>query len=147
MNNRVVLCKKPRAKIPNIREMRPLWKSTILVSLYSPCKMGNLFSTFFLQKDAQNDYTRTTELFCAKKTLAKTPTSREMRPYWKSIILVKSIAHAKWASYFQLFFFAKTCWKWFYRDNRVALRKKPRAKTPNSRDLRAFWKFAILVSL
>ena len=38
------------------------------------------FQLFFLQKDAQNDYTRTTELFCAKKTLAKTPTSREMRP-------------------------------------------------------------------
>ena len=38
------------------------------------------------------------------------------------------------------FFLAKQCWIWFYGSHRVVLCKRPRAKTPNTRGMRAFLK-------
>ena len=95
--------------------------------LRSKCKIqnGQVIFYFFPQKPAENDSTECIELFCAKNRLQK---------------------HQNGQVIFN-FFFAKTCWKWFYGMYRVVLCKKLRAKTLNSRDMKAFSRSSILVSL
>ena len=44
----------------------------------------------------------------------------------------------------QIFKFQKTCQNPFYKSFRVVLCKKPLQKTPNIREMRAFWKSAIV---
>ena len=84
---KVVLCKKPLGKTPNIREIRPFWKSVILQSLSTLKNEQFESKNSKRQKRAKNDSASPLELFCAKDRWKKTPNIWEMRPFWKSAIL------------------------------------------------------------
>ena len=98
------------------------------------------------QKRAKNDSTSTLELLCAKNRFKKHQIFEkwdhfENRPSWKGYRLCKMVSlgeNFKWP---------KTREKRFYRDARFVLCKKPREKTPNIREMRPFWKSAILQRL
>ena len=84
-SSRVVLSKKPLQKTPNIREMRPLSKSAIMQRpMQNPHFASKIKSS---KKHVKIHSTNHLELFCAKKTLQKTPNIREMRQFLKSVIL------------------------------------------------------------
>ena len=143
---RVVLCKKPLEKTPNIREMRPFWKSAILQSAIDFAKWSVWVKNSNGQKRAKKDSTSTLELFCAKNRCKKHQIFEkwdhfENRPSCKGYRLCKMVSlgqKLKWP---------KTCEKIFYKHVRVVLCKKPLQKTPNIREMRPFWKSAILQRL
>ena len=139
---RVVLCKKLLQKTPYSR------KETIL-------KIGHLakaidFATWSVwlknsngQKRVKKDSTSTLELFCAKNRWKKHHIFEkwdhfENRPSCKGYRLCKMVSLA------QKFKWPKTCEKRFYKHVRVVLCKKALEKTPNIREMRPFWKSAIL---
>ena len=98
------------------------------------------------QKRAKNDSTSTLELFFAKKRLKKHQIFEkwdhfENRPSYKGYRFCKMVSldqKLKWP---------KTWEKRFCNHVRVVLCKKPMEKTPNIREMRPFWKFAILQML
>ena len=98
------------------------------------------------QKHAKNDSTRTLELFCAKNPSKKHQIFEkwedfENRPSCKGYSLCKMVSLG------QKLKMPKTCEKRFYKNITVVLCKKPLEKTPNIREMRRFWKSAILQSL
>ena len=123
---RVVLCKKPLEKSPNIQkwdhfENRPSCKG------YRLCKMVSLAQKFKSQKRAKNDFASKLELFCAKNRLKKHQIFEkwdhfENRPSCKAYRLCKMVSLA------QKFTWPKTCEKRFYKHVRVVLCKKPLKK-------------------
>ena len=133
-------------KKPNIREMRPFWKSAILQRLYNFAKWSVCVKKSKGQKRAKNDSTSTLELFCAKNRLKKHQIFEkwdhfENRPSWKGYRFCKMVSlgqNLKWP---------QTCEKRFYKHVRVVLCKKPLEKTPYIREKRPFWKSAILQGL
>ena len=143
---RVVLCKKPLEKTPNIREMRPFFKFSHLVKTIDSAKSSVWVKNSNGQKLAQNDSTSTLESFCAKYRWKKHQIFEkwdhfEIRPSWKGYRLCKMVSlgqKLKWP---------KTCEKRFYKHVRVVLCKKPLQKTPNIREMRPFLKSAILQRL
>ena len=98
------------------------------------------------QKRAKKDSTSTLELFCAKNRFKKHQIFEkwdhfENRPPCKGYRLCKMVSLG------ENFQWPKTREKRFYKDARVVLCKKPLEKTPNIREMRPFWKSAILQSL
>ena len=83
---RVVLCKKPLEKTPNIREMRRFWKSAI-VQTYSLCKMVSLGQKLKFRKTCEKRFFNHIRVVLCKKPLEKTPNIPEMRRFWKSAIV------------------------------------------------------------
>ena len=91
---RVVLCKKPLEKTPNIREMRRFWKWAIMHWLY-PFQNGQFGSKINIKKKhGKNVSLIILELFfnhirvaLCKKTLEKRPNIPGMRRFWKSAIM------------------------------------------------------------
>ena len=83
---RVVLCKKPLEKSPNIQkwdhfENRPSCKA------YRLCKMVSLGQKVKRPKTCEKGFYKHVRVVLCKKALEKTPYIREMRPFWKSAIL------------------------------------------------------------
>ena len=143
---RVVLCKKPLQKTPNIRDMRPFWKSALFAKAIDFAKWSVWVRTSNGQKRAKNDSTRTLDLFCAKNCLKKHQIFEkwdhfENRPSWKNYRFCKMVSLG------QKFKWPKTCEKIFYKHVRVVLWRKPLHKTPNIWEMRPFWKSAILQRL
>ena len=95
------------------------------------------------QKRAKKDSTSTLELFCGKNRCIKHQIFEkwdhfENRPSCKSYWLCKMVSlgqKVKWP---------KTCEKRFYKLVRVVLCKKPLEEKPYIREMRPFWKSAIL---
>ena len=84
----VVLCKKPLEKRPNIREMRPCWKSAVMQRLY-PMQNPHLRSKIKIQRNMSKSILQIksfTVVLCIKQ-LEKRPNIREMRPFWKLAIM------------------------------------------------------------
>ena len=83
---RVVLCKKPLEKSPNIQkwdhfENRPSCKG------YRLCKVVSLGQKVKRPKTCKKGFYKHVRVVRCKKPLEKTPYIREMRPFWKSAIL------------------------------------------------------------
>ena len=91
---RVVLCKKPLQKTPNIREIKAFWKSFVIQSL-KPMQNADCGWKIKFQKACQNPFYKSFRVFLCKKPLQKPPNIREIRAFWKSAIIAKAIAHAK----------------------------------------------------
>ena len=98
------------------------------------------------QKRAKNDSTSTLELFCAKNRWKKHQIFEKWDHFenWPSC---KGSRLCKMVSLGQKFKWPKTCEKRFYKHVRVVLCKEPLEKTPNIREIRHFWKSAILQRL
>ena len=98
------------------------------------------------QKRVKKYSTSTLELFCGENRCIRHQIFEkwdhfESRPSCKGYRLCKMVSlgeNFKWP---------KTREKRFYKDARVVLCKKPLEKTPNIREMRPFWKSAILQSL
>ena len=157
-NIRVVLCKKPLEKTPNIREMRWFWKSAILQRLYimqeaiAFAKWSVWVKNLKCQKHAKNDSTRTLEWFSVNNRSKKHQIFEkwedfENRPSCKGYSPWKGYSLCKMVRLGQELKMPKTCEKRFYKNIRVALCKKPLEKTPNIRDMTRFWKSVILQRL
>ena len=92
-NIRVVLCKKPLEKTPNIRQMRRFWKSPIWGKGYSPwkgyslCKMNSLGQKLKMPKTCEKRFYKNIRVVLCKEPLQKTPNILERRRFWKSAIL------------------------------------------------------------
>ena len=101
------------------------------------------------QKHAQNGCTRGLELFCAKSRCEKHQIFEkwddfENWPSCKGYSKCKGCSLFKMVSLGQKLKCPKTCKKNTYKHTRVVLWKKPLQKTPNIREMRRFWKSAIL---
>ena len=123
---RIVLCKKPLEKTPNIREMRP-FSNRPSCKGYSLCKILTLGQKLKFQKTYQNPFYKSFRIVLCKKPLEKTPNIREMRPFsnrpsckgyslWKILTLGQKLK------------FQKTCQNPFYKSFRVVLCKKTARK-------------------
>ena len=85
---RVVLCKKPRAKTPNIREKRLFWKSGLSVCKgHSLCKIVSLGQKLKIPKTCKKEFYKNITVALCKKQLEKTPNNRKLRQFSKSAIL------------------------------------------------------------
>ena len=113
---------------------------------YSPCKILTLGQKLKFQKTCQNHSTIHFQLFCAKKPLKKTLNIREMRPFWKSAIM-QGYSPCKILTLGQKLKFQKTCQNLFYKSFPGFVCRKPLQKTLNIREMRAFWKSAIMQRL
>ena len=153
-NIRVVPCKKPLEKTPNIRKKTRFWKSPIWGNGYSLCKMVSLGQKIKMPKTDEERFYKNIRVVLWKKPLHKTPNIRQMRRFWKSpiwgkgyIAHAKGLAFAKWSVWVKNLKMPKTCEKRFYNNIRVVLCKEPLEKTPNIRQMKRFWKSPILQRL
>ena len=155
-NIKVVLCKKPLEKTPNIREMRQVWKSAI--KGYSPCKaiafckMVSLGQKLKMPKTCEKPFYKNIKVVLWKKPLEKHQIFEkwdkfENRPSCKGYSPCKGYSLCKMVSLGQKLKMPKTCEKPFYKNIKVVLCKKPLEKTPNIREMRQVWKSAILQRL
>ena len=94
-NVTVVLRKKPLEKTPNIREMRPFWKSPMSGKGYRPCKMVSLGQKLKMPKTCEKPFYRNIRVVLRKKPVKKKPNIREMRPFWKSAFSGKGYSPCK----------------------------------------------------
>ena len=81
--------KKHSKKTPNIREMRPFWKSAIMQRLYSLCKILTLGKKCGFQKTSQNPFYKPFRVVLCKKTARKTT------KYSRNETILKIGHHAK----------------------------------------------------
>ena len=143
---RVVLCKKPMEKTPNTSRNETILKIGHLAKAIDFAKWSVWVKNSNGQKRAKNDSTSTLELFCAKNRCKKHQIFEKWdhfgnRPSCKGYRLCKMVSlgqNFKWPKKFE---------KRFYKHVRVVLCKKPLGKTPNTPEMRPFWKSAILQKL
>ena len=193
---RVVLCKKPFGKMPNIRVMRRFRKSGILKG-YSLAKWSVFVKNYNSRKTCEKRFFNHIRVVLCKKPLEKTPNIREWddfenRPSCKGYSLCKMVSlgqklkfrkaweerffnhelfsvksplrkhqiFEKWddlkighqglcnmVSLGQKLKFCENVRKTIFNHLRVVLCKKPLEKTPNIREMRRFWKSAIVQTL
>ena len=98
------------------------------------------------QKRVKNDSTSTLELFCGKKP-CKNDHIFEKWDHFENRPSCKGYRLCKMVSLGQKLKWPKTCEKRFCKHLRVVLCKKQLQKTPNIREMRPFWKSAILQRL
>ena len=113
---------------------------------YSPCKMVSLGQKLKMLKQAKNHSTKTVKLFCAKNGSKK----HQIFEKWDSFEnqpFCKGYSPCKMVSLGQKLKMPKTSKKPSYKNSRVFLCKKRLEKTPNNREMRQFWKSAILQRL
>ena len=146
-NDRVVLCKKPLEKTPNIRGMssfenRPSCKGYSPCKGYSLWKMVTLGQKLKMRKTCEKLFHNNIRVVLCKKPLQKTPNIREMcyfenRPSCKGYSPCKCKGSSLWkmVSFGQKLKMPKTCEKPFHENIRVVLYKKPlRKNTKYSRN-------------
>ena len=83
---RVVLCKN-RSKKHSIFEKWDHFKNWLLSKGYSPCKNLILGQKLKFQKTWQNAFYKPLRVVLSKKPLQKTLNIREMRQFWKLVIM------------------------------------------------------------
>ena len=121
-------------------ENRISWKG------YSLCKIVSLGQKFKIKKHAKNDSLIMLDLFCAKNRLRKHQMFEKWDDFenWPSC---KGCSLCKMVSLGQKLTFKKTCDKRFFNHVRVVFFKRPFERTPNIREMRRFWKSAIMQKL
>ena len=93
---RVVVCKKPLQKRPDIRKTRAFWKwPKFATSMgYSPCKMLSLGQNLKMRKRCEKRcYVHIGVVVC-QKAGEKTPNSKKTRAFWKWPELVKRMGYS-----------------------------------------------------
>ena len=112
---------------------------------YSPCKIPTLAQKLKFQKTCQNPFYKSFRVVLCKKTAPKhTKYSRNQSILKISNHACKGYSPCKILTLAQKLKVQKTCQNQFYKSFRVVLCKKPLKKTPNNREMRAFWKSAIV---
>ena len=107
-------------------------------------KMLILGQKLKFQKTCRNRFYQHNKVVLYKKPLQKTPNIGEIRRFWKSAILARLCKMIIWGQKLKI---QKKYRNRFYEHNKVVLCKKPLQKTPNIREIRRFWKSAILARL
>ena len=143
---RVVLCKKPPQKNTKYWRNETILKIGHLAKAIDYAKLWGLVKNSNGQKRAINDSTITLELFFAKKRLKKHQIF-EKWDHFENRSSCKGYRFCKMVSLGEKFNSPKTCEKRFYNHVRFDLCKNPVEKTPNIREMRPFWKSAILERL
>ena len=113
---------------------------------YSPCKILTLAQKLKFKKHVKIHSTNHLQLFCAKNRFKK----HEIFEKWEHFEnrpSCKGYSPCKILTLAQKLKFQKTCQNPFYKSFTVFLCKKPLKKTPNIREMRAFWKSAIMQRL
>ena len=134
-------------------ENRPTCKGYSPCKAYRPCNMAGFGQKLKMPKKGEKPFCKNIGVVLCKKPFEKTPNIREMRQFWKSAILqglyssCKGYSLCKMVSLGQKLKMPKTFEKQFYKNIGVVLWKKPFEKTPNIREIRQFWKSAILQGL
>ena len=112
---------------------------------YSPCKILTLAQKLKFQNTCQNPFYKSFRVVFVQKTAPKTT------KYSRNESILKIGHHAckgyspcKILTLAQKLKFQKTCQNPFCKSFRVVLCKKPLQKTVNIREMRAFWKSAIM---
>ena len=157
-SSRVVLCKK------TARKNTKYWRNNIFLKIghlakaiahakaIAFTKWSVWVKNLKCQKHAKNHSTRAAELFCAingskKHLILKKWDNFENRPSCKGYSPCKGYTVCKMVSLGQKLKMPKTCEKPFYKSSRVVLCNKRLQKTPNIKEMRQFWKSAILQRL
>ena len=133
-------------------ENRPSCKGYSPCKGYSLCKMVSLGQKLKIPKTCEKRFYKNIELFCAKNRSKKHQIFEkwdhfENRPSCKGYSPCKGYSLCKIVTLGQKLKMPKTCEKRFYKNIGVVLCKKPLQKTPNIREMRPFWKSAILQRL
>ena len=155
---KVVLCKKPLEKTQifgneTILKIVHLPKAIAHAkAIYSLCKIVSLCQKLKMPTRCKNSFYKSIKVVLCKKPLEKTPNIRkwddfENRSSCKGYSPCKGYSLCKIVSLGQKLKMPKTCQNSFYESIRVVLCKKPLEKTPNIREMRRFWKSAILQRL
>ena len=141
-----LICAKKTLKKQNIREIRPFWKSAIVERLWPmqnpgpgskikiPKNMSKSILQIHLELFCPRNRSKKHEIFKIWDHFENRPSSKGYSP-WKILTLGQKIK------------FQKTCQNPFYKSFRVVLCKKPLEKTLNIREMRPFWKSAIMQRL
>ena len=139
-------CAKNRSKKHQIIEKWDHFKNRPSCKGYSPCKILILGQKVKFHNHVKIYSTNNLELFCAKNRFKKhqifekwdhfknRPSCKRYSP-WKILTLAQKLK------------LQKTSQNPFYKSFRVVLYKKPLQKTPNIREMRPFWKSAIMQRL
>ena len=145
-NHLELFCAKNRSKKHQIFKKwgrfknRPSWKG------YSPCKILILSQKLKFKKHVKIHFTNHLELFCAKNR----PKNFQILEKWEHFEnrpSCKGYSSCKILTLSQKLKFQKTCQNPCYKSFRVVLCKKLLEKTPNIREMRAFWKSTIMQRL
>ena len=143
----VDLCKKPLENRPNIREMRPFWKLAIMQRL-KPVQNPHFGSKIKIPKNMSKFILQIIYSCFVQKN------ARKKTKYLRNETILKIGHHAKAIyspckilSLGQKLKFKETCQNLFYQTFTVFLFKKPLEKRPNIREMRPFWKWAIMQRL
>ena len=145
-NHLELFCAKNRSKKLQIFEKWDHFENWPLCKGYSCCKILTLGQKLKFKKHVKIHSTNHLELFCAKNRSKKHQIFEkwdhfENRPSCKGYSLCKILTFG------QKLKFQKTCQNPFYKSFTVVLCKKLLEKAPNIREIRPFWKSAIIKRL
>ena len=146
LNHLELFCAKYRSKKPQIFEKWHHFQNRPSCKGYSLCKILTLGQKLELQKHVKIHSTNHLELFCAKYR-SKKPQIFKKWDFFENRPLCKGYSLCKILTLGQKLKSPKTCQNPFYKSFRVVLCKKPVEKTPNIREMRPFWKSAIMQRL
>ena len=142
----VVLCKKPFQKTGNIREMRPFWKSAIMQRLY-PMQNPHFGSKIKIQRNMTKSFLQMILSCYVQKNRSKKHEIFEKWDHFENRPSCKGYSPCKILTVGQKLKFKETCQNPFYKWFGVVLCKKPLQKIRNIREMRPFWKSAIMQRL
>ena len=133
-------------------ENRPFRKGYSPCKGYSLCKMVSLGQKLKMRKTCKKTFYKNTRVVLYKNGSKKHQIFQkwenfENRPFCKGYSPWRGYSLCKMVSLGQKLKMPKTCEKPFYKNTRVVLCKRRREKTPNIREMRQFWKSAILQRL
>ena len=114
---------------------------------YRLCKMVSLAQKHKWPKTCEKGFCKHVRVVLCKKPLKKKKHIFVKWDHFENRPACKGYRLCKMVSFAQKLKWPKTCEKRFYKRVRVVLCEKPLIKTPNSREMRAFWKSAILQRL
>ena len=114
---------------------------------YSPCKILTLVKKLKFQKTCQNPFYTSFRVVLCKKTAPKNTKYSTIQSILKiDHHACKGYSPCKILTLAQILKFQKTYQNPFCKSFRVVLCKKPLQKTLNIRDMKAFWKSAIMLA-
>ena len=145
-NHVQLFCAKNRSKKRQIFQKGDYFENRPSCKGYSPCKILTLAQKLKFQKTWQNPFYKSFTVVLRKKPLQKTKNFREIRAFSKSAIMQR-LYPCKILTLEQKLKFQKTCQNPFYKSFTALLSKKPLLKTPNIREIKPFWKSAIMQRL
>ena len=112
---------------------------------YSQCKILTLAQKIKFRKTCQNPFYKSFQFLFRKKPLQERLNIPEMRPFWKlAIITAKAKAHAKSSLWLKNLNSEKHVKIHFTNHFNFFFAKKPLQERLNLREMRPFWKLAII---